>query len=713
MPEPIDWASYVDAAGPKLITNVACERGYRREFVEQLRAAGYLGRYAEEPYNGWRAFPVCDPSGSVVAAHLVKKGEKAFAYAPAGTQVRPFVICDLTTAATVHIFESQWDKFAVMDRLRINPGRIPTGTAFVSTRGAANVATLDGCLPGEANVVAWTQSDDQGTRWRDELQTRCLGQGLRFAQLHPPQGYKDFNDVFRTDPDTAHYTQEELERFIRDALESACFVAPTAPGSDEQADADEPDSPPPAFPIQCLPPAARGIIEHGAEVMQVPPVLMAISALGALSAAVGAGIAVEGKPGRKSYANLFLVGAAASGAGKTEAVRLVFEAVSALETELIRAHTEGMAPRASARKAVLVSKAKKLASKAVRSTDEDPDNLDSPEIELAGVQTELQEVEKKLVPPKLLVGDTTTEALGALLAKHGTLTSVSADARDEINNLLGRYRDKGQTDEGLYIKMWSGDLHQVDRIGRPPLRLDNTRMSLFWLVQPDKLHEMVSTEGLWSGGLLPRMLLVETGARMQHMDPDNVATIPEAVTQTWARLVRAILERYRQADHEREAVQPSQDARRVIAGLFNRGVNEVHSGLMRDLESFVARWAEQAWRIALILHVAEHPADAEAHPLTAETASAAVKTVEWFCLQQTRLLARGREEKRRKKLERLTKILEHLPGHEETVRNLRDRHSWDAQELEELVAAYPTHLAIVVRPGGSQGGRTSRRVKLF
>ena len=177
--------------------------------------------------------------------------------------------------------------------------------------------------------------------------------------------------------------------------------------------------------MQALPVAARDIIERGAEVMQVPPVLMAVCVLGALSAALGAGIAVQSAFGRKSYGNLYILAAASSGAGKSEAARLIYEVIHTLETELIRAHEQGVAPRALARKITLTSKAKKLSRSATGAVSEDEFESSPAELELAGVQTELKEIDEKLVEPRLIAGDATTEVLGVLLAKHGVLASFS------------------------------------------------------------------------------------------------------------------------------------------------------------------------------------------------------------------------------------------------------------------------------------------------
>jgi hypothetical protein len=61
----------------------------------------------------------------------------------------------------------------------------------------------------------------------------------------------------------------------------------------------------------------------------------------------------------------------------------------------------------------------------------------------------------------------------------------------------------------------------------------------------------------------------------------------------------------------------------------------------RDLQQwdeFAARWGEQAWRLALVLHVGRHGDAAHNHPLAERTARDAVKIARWFAEHQLRLL---------------------------------------------------------------------------
>jgi len=57
---------------------------------------------------------------------------------------------------------------------------------------------------------------------------------------------------------------------------------------------------------------------------------------------------------------------------------------------------------------------------------------------------------------------------------------------------------------------------------------------------------------------------------------------------------------------------------------------------------FVCRWTEQAWRVALVLHVALHGTKAIEERLSLETARNAICIVDWFSQHQLALLTGGR-----------------------------------------------------------------------
>src|ERR1700738_1155847 len=109
-----DWRSCVEALTEKHVERLAKWRGYSREFCSWLKQNGLVGLY-----DGGIAFPVHDRAGVVVAAHCRQK-DNSWRYAPHGVKASPLVIGDMSTAAEVHIFESQWDAFAFWDRLTAN-----------------------------------------------------------------------------------------------------------------------------------------------------------------------------------------------------------------------------------------------------------------------------------------------------------------------------------------------------------------------------------------------------------------------------------------------------------------------------------------------------------------------------------------------------------------------------------------------------------------
>ena len=124
------------------------------------------------------------------------------------------------------------------------------------------------------------------------------------------------------------------------------------------------------------------------------------------------------------------------------------------------------------------------------------------------------------------------------------------------------------------------------------------------------------------------------------------------------------------------------------------------NGELRDVEAYVARWAENAWRLALVLHTAEHASNAHKKPLVADTAQKAVRIVRWFSENQLSVLAASRNEGFRRRLEKLLQVLRDAGG-EKTLGKLKDSNGFEADEVRELANRFPARLEIrkLERPG--------------
>lgn len=188
--EPINWQQCVDAFNEKHLELLSDWRDYSDRFCSWLHTRRLVGVH-EGKYGDCIAFPVQDKDGKVVAAHCRPKSGKWF-YEP-GTPVQPFIIGDLKTANQVHVFESQWDMFAFMDRTELY--QEPT-VAFVATRGAEHAKLIKGLLRGGVSVCAWPQNDElkNGKRAGDEwLKKLAEHADVPIAKATVPSPHKDMN----------------------------------------------------------------------------------------------------------------------------------------------------------------------------------------------------------------------------------------------------------------------------------------------------------------------------------------------------------------------------------------------------------------------------------------------------------------------------------------------------------------------------------------
>lgn len=110
----------------------------------------------------------------------------------------------------------------------------------------------------------------------------------------------------------------------------------------------------------------------------------------------------------------------------------------------------------------------------------------------------------------------------------------------------------------------------------------------------------------------------------------------------WVALVGSMIKIYRLAG-EPFTIEPTPEARRMMDDHHNQIV-ERRNGDLRDVTTFAARWNEQAWRIAVVLHAGLHGEHAGERAMSGDTAASAIAIADWFAGEQLRILARGRHE---------------------------------------------------------------------
>jgi hypothetical protein len=184
----LNWNVCVAAFTEKHLERLADWRGLSGAFCSWLHQRALIGLY-----DGCIALPIHD-SGAVVAAHYRLKDGSWCVHPKGVVPMRPLVIGDMHKATVVHVFESQWDAFAVCDKLSLHEKE---DVALIVTRGASNSALISGLIPSTATVFAWKQNDElkngkcAGDEW---LKAVTAYAGGTVQVVTTPEQFKDVNE---------------------------------------------------------------------------------------------------------------------------------------------------------------------------------------------------------------------------------------------------------------------------------------------------------------------------------------------------------------------------------------------------------------------------------------------------------------------------------------------------------------------------------------
>lgn len=457
----------------------------------------------------------------------------------------------------------------------------------------------------------------------------------------------------------------------------------------------------PPFPLEQLPPAARAMAEAIARTERTPETLAGCCVLGALSASIGAGLQIKSGPNRLTPANLYIMATAQSGCGKSETYRHAIKPLGDFEQELIERWKVETKPGLEAELAILEGELAKL-KKTVMADGQSVTEREKTRTELQHKLKNLEEVKQKLHAPRLYCEDVTSEKLSVMLANNQEqLGSLSSDAGNIVNILLGRYNKLDRTDEGVYLKSFSREPSRTDRQSREPILLQRPCLAALWLVQPDKLETLLAKTELTDGGLLPRILACHSNAQPLPI-VEAAEGIPQNVGTAWARLVRVLISTYRLRDAP-VTIEPTPEALQMLNDHHNRIVKRRLTDL-KDVTVYAARWNEQAWRISVCLHAGKHGECVGDRKLEADTAASAIALADWFAGEQLQILEGGRTAARRAKRDKVLELLTDTPTGITARDILRSRTVANADEARMLLAQMESDGEITHREYTPEGG---------
>ncbi|MFO1437330.1 MAG: DUF3987 domain-containing protein [Verrucomicrobiaceae bacterium] len=688
---------------------IAKRRGWLVETVRGLALDGHLGLH-----EGKLAFLY----GHGLKLRWQEKGERRISWAFGGNhelwradrlalpQVRRVIVC-----------EGETDAVCLLDAGLESDADV----AVVAIPGASCWRPEWHPLLHGRDVLVATDADEAGKKAAARITAALAGVAARVARLHPlallPEdrrggGAKDIGDAHE------RRGREELRAALAAAIPAALDSAqvegeestesaelPTMAGhsadfadyAPEDSAQDEP------FPLNCLPGVAGEMARQVVMAALVPDVLAGMNVLGIVSAAIGPGLEVNSGGDRRTRGNLYLMPVAASGTGKGQSHGAIAEPFQKREAARLEEWRQHDRPEACANKAIAEARLAKLTTtaKGTLTAEQKADLLR----ELKECHAEIERAERNLREPAWSTEQATKEAIESLFATstRETLASLSDEARGAVDVLMGRYRES--TDESIFCQAYSGGPVKIHRKGSPPVVLARPCLALLWALQPDKLRELLESPAMSDSGLMPRFLIADTKAQPQK-EPEERHCIDERVKTAWAALIDDLLDTYHEPDAKAHTIQPEPEAAKMLREYRNEIVDRMKSdtgGDLADVSIYAARWAENAWRLCVVLHAALHGEDAWRENLAPDTAAKALRLMRWFSEQQLRLLAAGREDKLTKRLEKLRELLALKPERQCNLSELERRHAFTPAEVQRLAAQFPGVLVIEKLSTGGSG----------
>jgi len=459
------------------------------------------------------------------------------------------------------------------------------------------------------------------------------------------------------------------------------------------------------MPLYLLPKPFADMSQAIVKSARVPPSLAGCCVLGALSASIGSGLRIKNGGDRFAHANLYIMASATSGSGKSESFRLALAPFFKAEEEAIDHWKENVQSSVIAEKMYFDARIDEL--KKQLKTDLDPLELSATKSELEKLLKQSDQLGYLLEQPCYSIEDATSEAIAKRLGNASeSLAIMSADSGNVINNIFGRYNNTGRTDESIFLKAWSGDHCKVDRKHSSPIVLEAPRMAALLLVQPDKVDSLLNEKSFIEGGLIPRFLACHTNAKPTPL-PEVEYAIPNATRDAYYEAVNALLSKFHNASEAFTAC-PSKEAQQALRDYYNHVVERMTDGDLKDVMPFAARWAEQAWRIAVCIHAGEHLAKADETEISGQTAMSAIQLAEWFSHQQLMVLRSIRRQWVEDRCGKLFNLVQSNGG-AVSFRNLENSHGFNRSEIDQITNQFPNRFEAKRE---ATGGRPSEILRI-
>lgn len=447
----------------------------------------------------------------------------------------------------------------------------------------------------------------------------------------------------------------------------------------------------PKFPTEMLPDLLKRYAKAVSEELQVSADMPSVSLLTTLALCTQRKFEVQPKSGWREPINLYAAIIAEPSERKSAVQARIMQAVHLFADE----ENERRSPQVSEYKSKCVILKKKIESlsKAV-AEGKQPKNVSGPvDVELHNVTKELTDLQNHPVDFLTLVADDITpEALSDTMAVNGEKMGIFS-TEGGVFQILGGLYSSGSANLDIFLKAFSGDFFQSNRIGRKKVSMQHPALTMLLMFQPTVLSGVMANGEFKGKGLLARFLYSIPTSTVGNRSYNTLPVDP-ALEHEYQEFIHRVLGI---SDDDVQIIRFSPEAEAEAEKLFNDIEPKLSDGDLAAIGDWSGKHHGRVMRIAALLHIAEHVEQAANIPVAGETVVRARVIGDYFiahALTAFRYMGAA-DDNSTKDAKYILKRLSTVGGSEISKRNLHQLCKGKFKKVDEMSAG----LAVLIDRG--------------
>ncbi|HAE12395.1 MAG TPA: hypothetical protein DCG39_12205, partial [Opitutae bacterium] len=334
------------------------------------------------------------------------------------------------------------------------------------------------------------------------------------------------------------------------------------------------------FPVEALPESMQRVVRELERVYKAPADLVAPLLLGCTSSCLGKGVRMRTQHPDPTYGLLYLLVCTVPGVNKSTILKW-------LQRPMLEWQRE-------ARKKQRIGVETSLASE---SKGGNPPTKKAIDAEIGKAVT------------TLIVEHSSQEGLATSLTHNNEyLAVISSDCSGVVDDLKGA-KNNGSFQGELLLKGYAGEAYDTNFKVAADEHLEEVRLSVTWAGTDQTLEGFVADPRIRGKGLLSRFLFAFIDEPVPRRDVER-RQVNEEVAELWESLIERLLRAYWRSTSVVE-VEMGDEAIRLNVELDNLRIDHQHK--LTHLSGLPERWAENALRMALLIHCMEYGEHAGSH----------------------------------------------------------------------------------------------------